>query len=191
MKMRLTNCTVTASVAAILAGCATGSSESPEAQGTPPERPDNSISVPTPKDAAAPAPCELLPADAAPQIGLEPEGEAQSNEFDQSLPDYCEWESADGSLSVDFSPVDGRSLQQYYDTKDQYQTYEEFEISGHPAVIAVKGDARSSCDVWVATKPDQVVGSTVFLPNEDVGKVDPCEVNKKMFELSMPSWPAA
>lgn len=189
--MRLTSCVVTASTALLLAGCAAGGSEVPSAENPPTEQPNEGISVATPKDAAAPAPCELLPAEVASQVGLEPEGELLANNLDPSLPDSCDWKSADGSLSANVVAVDGRSLQQYYDTKDQYQTYEEFQIAGNPAVIAVESDARVSCDVWMATNPDQVVGSTVFLPNEDVGKVDPCEVNKKMFELSMPSWPAA
>ncbi len=189
--MRLKSCAVAASATVLMAGCAAGGSDVPSAGEQQPERPDNSISVSNPKDATAPEVCQLLPAEAASQVGVEPNGEVDEKNLDPDAPDTCAWESSDGFLSVSFVPVDGRSLQAYYDTKAQYQTYEEFEISGHPAVIAVKSDATMSCDVWVATKPDQVVGSTVFLPNEDVGKVDPCEVNKKMFELSMPSWPAA
>ncbi|WP_187351970.1 DUF3558 domain-containing protein [Allosaccharopolyspora coralli] len=190
--MRLKSCALVASATVLTAGCAAGGSGSPEAQQQPPERPGNSISVSNPKNAAGPEVCQLLPPDAAAQVGVEPNGEVDDKNINPDAPDTCAWESSDGSLSVSFAPVEGRSLQAYYDTKNQYQTYEEFEISGHPAVIATKDDTMNgSCDVWVATKPDQVVGSTVFLPSEDSGEVDPCEVNKKMFELSMPSWPAA
>ncbi len=48
-----------------------------------------------------------------------------------------------------------------------------------------------SCDVFLASKKNQVVKSYFRLNAEDTGKVDPCDLSKKALKLSVSSWPAA
>ncbi|WP_242687730.1 MULTISPECIES: DUF3558 domain-containing protein [unclassified Actinopolyspora] len=185
----------------VLAACSGGSgadsgapssqSRSADASGS---QGSSGVDIANPKEAAAVDVCSLLPEQAASSLGLQNEGEKQSNGLGPSLPDSCEWSTAESiGTSVSLSVVGDRSIQTYFDNKSSYSDFEGFEISGNPAVRANKDDPMTggSCAVFLATKKNQVVKSFSTIPARDVGKVNPCDLSKKALKLSVSSWPAA
>ncbi|WP_460328631.1 DUF3558 domain-containing protein [Actinopolyspora lacussalsi] len=151
--------------------------------------------IANPKDATTAKVCELLPAEAARELGLQPRGETPEGNL--TLPDEaadrCVWKSSYGATSVSLTPLAGRSIQQYYDNPQSYVDFKKLNIAGYPAVRANRDDPMSggSCDIFLATKQNQVVKSYWRLNAADTGEVDPCGNAKKALRLSVSSWPAA
>ncbi|WP_246195890.1 DUF3558 domain-containing protein [Halopolyspora algeriensis] len=150
--------------------------------------------IANPKDATAMSVCSLLSSEAATTLGLNPTGKKESKLTAPKSPDSCEWESpGSGATKVSITAFNGRSIQQYYNNSSEYSDFEKLRIAEHPAVRANKNDPMvgGSCAVFLASKENQVVMAYARLNAEDTGKVDPCGMAKKAFELSVPSWPAA
>ncbi|WP_092602423.1 DUF3558 domain-containing protein [Actinopolyspora xinjiangensis] len=193
-------------VSMVLAGCASsgsadGSDGADGTDGSTTSSVDSSASsersgveIANPKDAAALDPCDLLPAGAAESLGLKTQGQKQSNIFGSSLPDLCDWESPDGGEEhVSLSAIDDRSIEKYHENKSKYKDFEKIEVSGYPAVVAnrINPADNGMCAIFLASQENQVVGSAVTVPVDDVGQTNPCDMAKKALKLSLPSWPAA
>ncbi|ASU77029.1 DUF3558 domain-containing protein [Actinopolyspora erythraea] len=184
----------------VLAGCASsGSADGTDGSATSSVNSSASlersgVEIANPKDAAALDPCDLLPEGAAESLGLKTQGQKQSNIFGSSLPDLCDWESPNGGeRHVSLSAIDGRSIEKYYKNRSKYKDFKKIELSGYPAVVAnrVKPVDNGMCAVFLASQENQVVGSAVTVPVDDVGQTNPCDIGKKALKLSLPSWPAA
>ncbi|WP_157062952.1 DUF3558 domain-containing protein [Actinopolyspora mortivallis] len=188
-------------VSVLLAACSAGSpAEPPSASGGPTTESSTSsdpsgVEIADPKDAMAVDECQLLTAEAAQKVGVRAQGEKKKENL--TLPDEdpktCIWESASGSTSIFLTVLSDRSIQQYYDNPDYFVDFKKLRIAGYPAVRANQDDPMTggSCDVFLASKRNQVVKSTSFLPSDEVGTVDPCELSKQALELSVSSWPDA
>src|SRR5690606_42162820 len=118
---------------------AAGSSEDPPPQ---PPQPATSEAAPAvqisnPKDATAVDPCDILPNQTATELGLLPEGRPAEEE------NLCRWVSEDFSLYVSFTPLENRSIQEYYDNKTAFVDYGELTIAGYPTVRGNQGNPRS------------------------------------------------
>lgn len=150
--------------------------------------------IANPKNVATMDVCGLLPADAAAELGVGPQGERNANDLKPSLPDACVWEGPDGgSTKVSFTAFDDRSIRVYYENQSGYGYFKKLSVSGYPAVVAGASDPLKSgtCSIFLAVKKKQVVHSLATIPSEDTGKVDPCDLSKKALKLSLPTWPAA
>ncbi|PRW64232.1 hypothetical protein CEP50_06245 [Actinopolyspora mortivallis] len=149
--------------------------------------------IANPKDATAVGVCELLPAEAASELGVQQQGEKSTNELGGSGTPACTWESRDGLTSVALSPAPDRSVRIYRKNRSQYVDYEEFEVGGYPVVRAnkVKPMESGSCGMFIAAQENQLVQSFAAVPAEQVGKSDPCSLAEKALELSVSSWPDA
>lgn len=150
--------------------------------------------IANPKNATAMDVCSLLPGKAAGTLGVQSDGEKDSNDLKSSLPDACVWESpGSGATKISLTAIDDRSIQEYYDNSAQYADFKKLTIADYPAVRANKNDPMvgGSCYVFLASKRNQVVMSSARLNAKDTGKVDPCDMAKKALKLSVSSWPAA
>lgn len=105
--------------------------------------------------------CGLLPADAATGLGLAPQGKEQSDPLDPEAPSPCVWNSVDGKNRLSLTPLDGRSIQAYYDNKSKCVGFQELSIAGHPSVRANQGDPKQdgTCDIFLATKERQILSA--------------------------------
>lgn len=184
------------SVGVVLAGalvaCSGGDSGQTAEQPKPEAEPGGELDIANPKDAAAVDMCSLLPGEAASSMGLNTEGEMDDGpDIASDSPESCVWKTEDGFTSVSLSPLNDRSIQEYYDGKSQYPDYQELTLAGHPAVRANQGDPQQDgfCAVFLATSDDQLLyaHSDTSSDNES----DPCGLAQKALETSVPTLPAA
>ncbi|WP_176797810.1 DUF3558 domain-containing protein [Actinopolyspora mzabensis] len=182
----------------VLAGCSSGSAEqngdsagTTTGESTSSSESSSGSAIANPKDATAVGVCELLPKEAAVQLGVQPQGEKE--EVESGSAPACVWESAEDFTSVSLSPVQGRSLDTYYEHESEYVDFERITVHGHPGVRSnrVKPMESGSCGMHVAVQEDQLVQSFTTVPSDDTGSADPCALAKKALRLSLPSWPAA
>lgn len=161
------------------------SSEEPAAQ---PPQPATSEAAPAvqisnPKDATAVDPCDILPNQTATELGLLPEGRPAEEE------NLCRWVSEDRSLYVSFTPLENRSIQEYYDNKTAFVDYGELTIAGYPTVRANQGNPAEDgfCDFFLATNDNQVLHAA----GRDSSYTDPCGLAQKALEAAVSNLPAA
>ncbi|WP_092525133.1 DUF3558 domain-containing protein [Actinopolyspora saharensis] len=183
----------------VLAACSGGAGDESPASGSQSTETSSSQTTPgvdiaNPKDATAVDVCSLLPEEAAQKLGVQAQGEKESNlTSSESSTEPCVWESEYGATSVSLAPLSNSSIKQYLDGSDSYSDFKELTISGHPAVRANRNDPMTggSCNIFLASKQGQVVQSYSRLNSEDTGNVDPCVKAKRTLELSVSSWPVA
>src|SRR5690606_4004216 len=161
------------------------SSEEPAAQ---PSQPTNSVEssgvqVPNPKDATAVDPCDMLTEQTAVELGLRPKGRPSKQE------NSCQWASEDFSLYASLSPIENRSIQEYYENKSTYADYGELTIAEHPAVRANRSNPTEDghCDIFLAKNSNQVLYATA----RDSSYTDPCSLAQKSLEAAIPNLPSA
>jgi len=174
----------TFSVLALAMPLAACSSEQPAAQPPQPSTEEASgVQVPNPKDATAIEPCDMLSAQAAAEIGLQPEGKSAHEGAG------CRWYSEDRSVSVSLTPLTDRSIQKYRDSKSAYEDYEEFTIAGHPVIRANQADPAKYgfCDFFLATNDNQLIQAA----GNDSSHADACGPAQKALEAAVPNLPAA
>ncbi|MBK0870873.1 DUF3558 domain-containing protein [Saccharopolyspora sp. HNM0986] len=177
-------------VGAALAGCAVGAQD-PNGSGQAAPAPSDS-SIPYPKSPSTMDVCDLLPAQAAESMGLVPQGEKKSNRLDPSVPPHCSWKSPDGGTTFSFDAFSGRKIEQYYGNPDNARTFEKVQLVGHPAVLSADAPKQDgTCSYFWAANDDEVVGSVAQVQVSERQTKDPCEMAKKAFEMSAPTWPAA
>lgn len=175
-------------IAGGVAGCS-GSADEEEAQQQP-ETQANTVAIDSPKDASSVDLCSLLPAETATSLGLEPEGEVDDGpSLSSDSPEMCTWKTPDGSDGVKLGPIEGRSIQEYYENKQSFVDYEETTIAGHPAVRANEGDPAQDgfCAMYAATTDRQLL----YAHTSDSSRTDPCGMAQKALEASVPTLPAA
>ncbi|GAA4619198.1 DUF3558 family protein [Saccharopolyspora hordei] len=173
-------------VTSLLAACG---SQSPDPGG---EQTPHTAQAPSgpqitdPRDAAALAPCDLLPAEAATSLGFDPEGQDESDPTRRA----CAWRSQDGRDSLGLRTLPDRSLSSYLDNTTQYTDFQELTIAGHPAVRANRNDPGElgDCDIFLATKDDQVLASMASRHDPDN---DPCGLARHALEIVVPHLPTA
>lgn len=170
-----------------LAAC---SSEEPAAQPPQPVTSEKvpadqapSPQTPNPKDATAVEPCDMLSEQTVTEFGLNPEGRPSKQE------NSCQWVSEDFSLYLSLSPIENRSIQEYYENKSTYADYGELTIAEHPAVRANRSNPTEDghCDIFLATNSNQVLYATA----RDSSYTDPCSLAQKSLEAAIPNLPSA
>ncbi|MDI2028390.1 DUF3558 family protein [Saccharopolyspora sp. TS4A08] len=176
-----------AAFAGVLTACGGGGTDG--APAPEPQQPSG-VTIDAPKDAMAKDRCGLLPADAAAGLGLAAQGEEQSDPLDPEAPSPCVWNSADGKNRLSLTPLEGRSIQAYYDNKAKYADYQELSIAGHPAARANQGDPKQdgTCDIFLATKNDQILSAQAHVMDTNQ---DACGIAQKALEAAVPTLPAA
>ncbi|SDP81324.1 Protein of unknown function [Actinopolyspora xinjiangensis] len=181
----------------VLVGCSSGSAEQNEdsadtTTGGSTSSASSGSAIPNPKDATAVDVCELLPEDAAAQLGIYPDGRKSENDVSAPGTYRCTWENED-FVSVSLSPVQGRSLDTYYEHESDYVDFERITVHGYPGVRSnkIKPMEAGSCGMHVAVQEDQLVQSFATVSHDEIGSADPCALAKKALRLSLPSWPAA
>lgn len=159
-----------------------GSSPAPETQQP------SGVTISAPKDAMATDRCSLLPSDAGTGLGLAAPGKEQSDPLDPGAPSPCVWNSEDGKNRLSLTPIDGRSIQSYYDNKSKYVDYQEFSIAGHPSVQANQGDPKrdGACDIFLATKDGQILSAQAHVMDTSQ---DACGIAQKALEAAVPALP--
>lgn len=170
-----------------LGACSGGSdSETPSPSPAPQNQSEPAIS--DPRDASAVELCQLLPAEAATSLGLQPTGEADEGaNLNPDAPPACTWKTTDEHGSVALGSDSQISIQDYYDNKAIFVDYRELTIAGHPAVQGnrSKPEETGNCWVYVGTKENQVLSAFAF------GVPDPCSLAQNALEASVPTLPAA
>lgn len=169
-----------------LSACA-GGSNSEDPPPAPQTQNQSGPEISNPRDAAAVDLCQLLPADAATSLGLNPTGEADdSANINPDAPPSCTWESPDGATTLSLGPA-ATSIQWYLDNKSTFVDYRELNIAGHPTVQGNKADPAQTQNCWMylGTRDNQVLGAFAF------GTADPCSMTQKALEASVPTLPAA
>lgn len=130
----------------VLAACSGGAGDESPASGSQSTETSSSQTTPgvdiaNPKDATAVDVCSLLPEEAAQKLGVQAQGEKESNlTSSESSTEPCVWESEYGATSVSLAPLSNSSIKQYLDGSDSYSDFKELTISGHPAVRANRND---------------------------------------------------
>lgn len=154
----------------------------PPQQSTSPEE-NSSIQIPNPKNAAAVEPCDILSAQAAVELGFQPEGKSAHEGTG------CRWYSEDRSRNIALIVLQDRSIREFYDSKSIYVDYEELTIADHPAVRANQGDPAEDgfCDFFLATDTNQLIQAS----GSDTSHADACGPARKALEAAVPNLPAA
>lgn len=167
-----------------MSACSGGSGNEPAPQ--PPPQGQAGPAISDPKDAAAVDLCQLLPADAATSLGLNPAGEVETTSVDPDMPPQCTWKSENGATTLSLGPSK-TSVQWYLDNKATFVDYRELNIAGHPTVQGNKADPAQTQNCWMylGTMDNQVLGAFAF------GTADPCSMTQKALEASVPTLPAA
>ncbi len=134
--------------------------------------------VENPIDMRALEPCDLLPPDAAEELGLDPEGELErpTGPFEP-----CLWRNrVTVSDAAVYRDIGRNGLGAVYDRRDAYAVFTPITIEGYPAVAAQHVEQSKNCQVFVGTAHDQqfVVQSDNALYLEDgvtrAEESDPC-----------------
>ncbi|WP_158628638.1 DUF3558 domain-containing protein [Saccharopolyspora rhizosphaerae] len=148
------------------------------------------VTISAPKDAMATDRCSLLPAAAATELGLAPQGQEQADPLDPEAPSPCVWNSEDGRNRLSLTPLDGRSIQAYHDNKSKYVDFQELSVAGHPSVRANQGDPKQdgACDIFLATKEGQVLSAQAHVMDTSQ---DACGLAQKALEAAVPTLPAS
>ncbi|TWG08825.1 uncharacterized protein DUF3558 [Saccharopolyspora dendranthemae] len=167
-----------------MSACSGGSGNEPAPQ--PPPQGQAGPAISDPKDAAAVDLCQLLPADAATSLGLNPAGEVETSSVDPDMPPQCTWKSENGATTLSLGPSK-TSVQWYIDNKSTFVDFRELNIAGHPTVQGNKADPAQTQNCWMylGTMDNQVLGAFAF------GTADPCSMTQKALEASVPTLPAA
>lgn len=161
------------------------SSEEPAAQ--PPQtatsEESSTVQVSNPKDATAVDACNMLSAQTATELGLDPKG----NSVDEGA--GCQWDSKDLSRNVSLTVLQNQSIQEYYNGKSAYADYEELTIAGYPAVRANDGSPTEYgfCNFFLATDENQIIQAA----GGDSSHTDPCGLAQKALEDAVSNLPAA
>ncbi|WP_418154525.1 DUF3558 domain-containing protein [Actinoalloteichus caeruleus] len=134
--------------------------------------------VENPIDMRALEPCDLLPPDAAEELGLAPEGELErpTGPFEP-----CLWRNrVTATDAAVYRDIGRTGLGEVYDRRDAYAVFTPITIEGYPAVAAQHVEQMGNCQVFVGTAHDQqfVVQSDNALYLEDgvteAEESDPC-----------------
>jgi hypothetical protein len=172
------------------AGCSSARNSADEPAPAPPQ--SSGPQIESPNDAAALDPCALLPQEGAQAAGLAPAGRKVEDPVDPEGPTGCAWDFP-GKVGegVTLTPMNDRSIQEYFQNRATYQDFQELTIANHPAARANNGDpaADGMCDVFLGTKDGQVLASQVNI--DPASGVDPCGLAQEALEASVPNLPAA
>ncbi len=167
-----------------------GSGGGTEGSPAPETQQPSGVTISAPKDAMAMDRCGLLPPDAATGLGLAAQGKEQSDPLDPEAPSPCVWNSEDGKNRLSLTPLDGRSIQAYYDNKSKYVDFRELSIAGHPSVRANQGDPKQdgTCDIFLATKEGQILSAQAHVMDTSQ---DACGIAQKALEAAVATLPAS
>ncbi|MDR7301780.1 DUF3558 domain-containing protein [Haloactinomyces albus] len=194
-----TRATVTATgtlLLGTLTACSGGSGTEPDNQPAPSSRTSQAssgLSIAKPKNASAVPLCSLLPSEVATSLGYQAQGQKRENMLNSDAPPVCEWESPENSATGVTMRVLDRRIADYYANPSTWSDFQKLTIAGHPAVRANQADPMKSgsCDIYLATRSDQMIASQVSVSTAEVGKKDPCVAARKVLEAVVPTLPPA
>ncbi len=190
-------------VVAVVSVCVVGAVAACESTATGTPRPEPGVSasagtstseepgrlappVEDPKDLSGIDPCELLTESQLAALTITKAGEPDEAAWHE---DKCNWRSS--TVNVSLAPDTQRDgLETWYRTRDYYDSFEESEVDGYPAVRA--DFANEFCSVIVGVADDQaLVVHYTRVSSDAPGKGDPCPFTESIASMVLENLPDA